>query len=171
MTGRGWSLHMSSKIRHTSMRRQAQSQSLMRSHPMSLGHYSTSRHDGLLFSWRCSAFPTLHIRHNSLDRASAPSRASSGSSPPLCDQVPQAEQIRRTTKGASGGDQHIGVLLADICPRHWDRCQDASAVVVEDAALAPRVFDGDELEGPARQRMEGVGDAEDLLRQCTINRS
>ena len=167
--GRGWSLHVSCKLRHLLASCQAARVSLLRHNPFHVRHSTGYSTDGATSRTRCPAFLTLHIRHNSLDTPSVPSGASVASWPPPCNQVAQAQQIRRTTQGAAGRNQDIRVQLVDIRPRHGDGGEDTSAVVIEDAALAPGVLDGHELEGPPGQRMEGVGDAEDSRCKRTIS--
>ena len=62
----------------------------------------------------------------------------------------------------------VRVDLAGIGPIHRHRRQDASAVVIEDAVLAPRVVSRHELERAPGQRMEGMGDAEKSMRSRAI---
>jgi len=89
----------------------------------------------------------------------------------LRDHGTQPEQIRQPTvrSPAREGDERIG--LGDIGPRDGHGGQGAVVIGVEDAVLPPGLLDGHDVERASGQRVEWMGDPEDLRRSTRINRS
>jgi hypothetical protein len=131
--------------------------------PSLLAYSAVGRLAAPFFSSFMSAYFSLHIRRNSLNTASLAAR--------LGNKRTEPKQIRHAAvRAPSGhGDERIG--FRDVGPRRRQRRECAGIVVEKHAVLAPGLPDRHQLERPSSQRVERMGDLENLSRMCAIDRS
>jgi hypothetical protein len=63
-----------------------------------------------------------------------------------------------------GAHQHGGIVSREIGPLLWKPSELPGIILKEHAILAPRLTGLDQLEGPATQGVEGMGNSESLRR-------
>jgi hypothetical protein len=86
----------------------------------------------------------------------------------LTEQRCQLQQIGHAQARPSGRRLHERIHLGQARPLHADAAQLARSVVVVEAVLAPGQASIDQRESSSAQRVEGVGDFEELRRIVRI---
>jgi hypothetical protein len=80
----------------------------------------------------------------------------------VVDEPAQLSQLIGAEEGAAGADRNYKVRLQNVGPLDGQRAQPPVGTGIRDAVAAPVVAHGEQIEGLSSQRMEGMGDGENL---------